>query len=115
MVVFMALTVMISAPIMAVGGIIMALRQDVPLSGLLVVILPIMVARHRARDAPGDPALPGDADASSTGSTRSCARRWPASGSSGPSSGRDHEEARFDDANQDLFEHRRSGSTGSSR
>ena len=41
-VVFMALTVIISAPILAVGGIIMAIRQDVPLSGLLVVILPIM-------------------------------------------------------------------------
>ena len=31
-VVFMGLTVMISAPILIVGGIIMALRQDVPLS-----------------------------------------------------------------------------------
>jgi ATP-binding cassette subfamily B protein len=41
-VVFMGLTVIISAPILAVGGIIMAIRQDVPLSGLLVVILPIM-------------------------------------------------------------------------
>jgi ATP-binding cassette subfamily B multidrug efflux pump len=41
-VVFMALTVMISAPILAAGGIIMALRQDVPLSGLLIVILPLM-------------------------------------------------------------------------
>jgi ATP-binding cassette subfamily B protein len=40
--VFMALTVMVSAPILAIGGIIMALRQDVPLSGLLVVILPLM-------------------------------------------------------------------------
>jgi ATP-binding cassette subfamily B multidrug efflux pump len=40
--VFMALTVMISAPILIVGGIIMALRTDVPLSGLLVVILPLM-------------------------------------------------------------------------
>ena len=44
MVVFMALTLMISAPILIVGGIIMAVRQDVPLSGLLVVVLPIMVA-----------------------------------------------------------------------
>jgi ATP-binding cassette subfamily B protein len=43
-VVFMALTLMISAPILIIGGIIMALRQDVPLSGLLVVVLPIMVA-----------------------------------------------------------------------
>ena len=43
-VVFMALTLMISAPILIIGGIIMALRQDVPLSGLLVVVLPLMVA-----------------------------------------------------------------------
>jgi ATP-binding cassette subfamily B protein len=42
MVVLMALNVMITAPIMVVGGVIMALRQDVPLSGLLVVVLPIM-------------------------------------------------------------------------
>jgi ATP-binding cassette, subfamily B, multidrug efflux pump len=34
--------VMISAPIMAIGGIIMALRQDIPLAGILVVILPLM-------------------------------------------------------------------------
>ncbi|MHB8431978.1 MAG: ABC transporter ATP-binding protein, partial [Acidimicrobiales bacterium] len=43
-VVFMALTVMISAPILIVGGIIMALRTDVPLSGLLLVVLPLMGA-----------------------------------------------------------------------
>jgi len=42
MVVLMGLTVLISAPILTVGGVIMALRQDVPLSGLLVVIVPIM-------------------------------------------------------------------------
>jgi ATP-binding cassette subfamily B protein len=41
-VVAMALNMMISAPIMAVGGIIMALRQDVPLSGLIVIIVPLM-------------------------------------------------------------------------
>src|SRR5512146_130920 len=44
MLVFMSLTLMVSAPILIVGGIIMALQQDVPLSGLLVVVLPIMVA-----------------------------------------------------------------------
>jgi ATP-binding cassette subfamily B multidrug efflux pump len=44
MVVLMGLNVMISAPIMVVGGVIMALRQDVPLSGLLLIVLPIMVA-----------------------------------------------------------------------
>ena len=40
----MGLTIMISAPIMVIGGIIMALRQDVPLSGLLLVVLPLMAA-----------------------------------------------------------------------
>jgi ATP-binding cassette, subfamily B, multidrug efflux pump len=44
MLVFMALTLLFQAPILIIGGIIMALRQDVPLSGLLVVVLPIMVA-----------------------------------------------------------------------
>ncbi len=44
MVVLLALNVMISAPIMIVGGVIMALRQDVPLSGILLVVLPIMAA-----------------------------------------------------------------------
>ena len=41
-VVLLALNVMISAPILTIGGVIMALRQDVPLSGLLLVIIPIM-------------------------------------------------------------------------
>jgi len=44
MVVFMVLTMMISAPILVIGGIILAVQQDVPLSGLLVIVLPIMVA-----------------------------------------------------------------------
>ncbi len=42
MVVVMALNVMILAPIMAVGGIIMAIRQDVVLSSMIAVIIPIM-------------------------------------------------------------------------
>jgi ATP-binding cassette subfamily B protein len=42
MVLFFMLNMIISAPITAVGGIIMALRMDVPLSGVLVVILPVM-------------------------------------------------------------------------
>ncbi len=40
--VFMGLTILVSAPILIVGGIIMALRTDVPLSGLLLIILPLM-------------------------------------------------------------------------
>ena len=44
MVVLMGVTVMATAPIMMVGGLIMALRQDVPLTGLVFVIVPIMAA-----------------------------------------------------------------------
>jgi ATP-binding cassette subfamily B protein len=42
LVVFMGLTVLISAPILIIGGVFMALRTDVPLSGLLVIVLPLM-------------------------------------------------------------------------
>ncbi|MCL4078381.1 ABC transporter ATP-binding protein/permease [Coriobacteriia bacterium Es71-Z0120] len=38
----LGLNIMILAPVMAIGGIIMALRQDVPLSGLLLVVIPLM-------------------------------------------------------------------------
>ncbi|BCY14068.1 multidrug ABC transporter ATP-binding protein [Actinoplanes sp. L3-i22] len=43
MLVLLTFTLMVSAPIMCVGGIVLALRQDVPLSGLLLVIIPILV------------------------------------------------------------------------
>ena len=39
-----ALTLLVAAPIMAVGGVVMALRVNVQLSGLLLVILPLMAA-----------------------------------------------------------------------
>ncbi len=39
----MGLTVMVTAPLMAIGGTIMAIRQDGPLSLLLVVVIPVMV------------------------------------------------------------------------
>ncbi|MBE0417115.1 MAG: ABC transporter ATP-binding protein [Coriobacteriia bacterium] len=42
MVVLMTLNVMILAPFMGIGGIIMAIRQDVALSGTLAVIVPLM-------------------------------------------------------------------------
>jgi len=42
MVVLMGLNMMIIAPILAVGGVVMALRQDIPLSGILIVVLPVM-------------------------------------------------------------------------
>jgi len=42
MLVLMMLNMMIAAPIMAIGGSIMAMRQDIPLSALLLIILPIL-------------------------------------------------------------------------
>ena len=39
-----ALTLLVAAPIMAVGGVFMALRADVQLSALLIVIVPLMGA-----------------------------------------------------------------------
>ncbi len=42
-VLLMALTMMITAPILTVGGLIMALRQDVPLSGILLVVIPLLL------------------------------------------------------------------------
>ena len=39
-----ALTFMVSAPILAIGGIIMAVREDATLSWLLVVVIPLMAA-----------------------------------------------------------------------
>ena len=44
MLVMMAFGLMVAAPIMCVGGIIMALNQDVKLSGLLLVIVPVLGA-----------------------------------------------------------------------
>ena len=41
-VVFMGLTMLVSAPVLIIGGIIMAIRTDVELSGLLLVVLPLM-------------------------------------------------------------------------
>ncbi len=43
MVVLLTFTLMVSAPIMCVGGIVLALRQDVPLSASLLVIVPVLI------------------------------------------------------------------------
>ncbi len=42
MLVLMTLTMMLMAPIMGVGAVILSLRQDVRLSGLLLVIVPVL-------------------------------------------------------------------------
>ena len=43
MLVLLTFTLMVSAPIMCFGGVVLALRQDVPLSGLILVVVPILV------------------------------------------------------------------------
>ncbi|MEV6630915.1 ABC transporter ATP-binding protein [Actinoplanes sp. NPDC051470] len=43
MLVLLTFTLMVSAPIMCLGGILLALHQDVPLSGLILVIVPILI------------------------------------------------------------------------
>ncbi|WP_157868570.1 ABC transporter ATP-binding protein [Streptomyces caatingaensis] len=42
MLTLMSFTLMVTAPIMCVGGIVMALNQDVPLSALLLAIVPVL-------------------------------------------------------------------------
>jgi ATP-binding cassette subfamily B multidrug efflux pump len=103
MVVFMALTLIISAPILVIGGIILALQQDVPLSGLLVVVLPIMIAfiaivMYRA--IPLFRAMQVKLDRINQVMRETLAgvrviRAFVRTG---------HEEVRFDDANLDLFD-----------
>ena len=43
MLVLLTFTLMVSAPIMCVGGVVLAVRQDVPLSALLLVIVPLLI------------------------------------------------------------------------
>ncbi|MEV4283387.1 ABC transporter ATP-binding protein [Actinoplanes xinjiangensis] len=43
MLVLLTFTLMVSAPIMCVGGIVLAMREDVPLSSLLLVIVPVLI------------------------------------------------------------------------
>ncbi len=102
-VVFMALTVIVAAPILAVGGVIMALRQDVPLSGLLVVIIPLMavvVAVVMRQAIPLFQAVQRKLD------TINLVTREALSGVRVIRAfvRTEHEEERFDVANRDLFE-----------
>ncbi|HWL59513.1 MAG TPA: ABC transporter ATP-binding protein [Microbacteriaceae bacterium] len=43
MLIFMALALMVSAPIMAIGGIFMALQQDIGLSWLMAIAIPVLL------------------------------------------------------------------------
>ena len=103
MVVFMAFTIMISAPILIIGGIILAVGTDVPLSGLLVVVIPLMavvIALVMTRAIPMFQAMQVKVDRinrvmretlSGIRVIRAFVRTK-------------HEEARFDEASLDLFD-----------
>ncbi|MEV6846671.1 ABC transporter ATP-binding protein [Actinoplanes sp. NPDC051411] len=43
MLVLLTFTLMVSAPIMCIGGVVLALHQDVPLSAMLLVIVPLLI------------------------------------------------------------------------
>ncbi|OMH33080.1 ABC transporter ATP-binding protein [Tersicoccus sp. Bi-70] len=43
MIVLMSFTMLVTAPIMGIGGVVLALQQDVALSGLLLVVLPVLL------------------------------------------------------------------------
>ena len=102
LVVFMGLTVLISAPILIVGGVIMALRTDVPLSGLLIVVLPLMagvIALVMSRAIPLFRAVQVKLDRINQVMRETLAgvrviRAFVRTG---------HEEERFDTASRDLF------------
>ena len=101
-VILMALTMMITAPILTIGGLIMALRQDVPLSGVLLVIIPILVVFIALVMTSGHPALRGAAAATDhinlvTRETLTGIRVIRAFVRTG------HEERRFDAANRDYM------------
>jgi ATP-binding cassette, subfamily B, multidrug efflux pump len=101
--VFVALTVIVSAPLLIVGGIIMALRTDVPLSALLVVLLPVMagfIALVMSRAVPLFRAVQEKLDRINQVMREALAgvrvvRAFVRV---------EHEERRFDTANRDLFE-----------
>jgi ATP-binding cassette subfamily B multidrug efflux pump len=102
-VVFMGLTIMVSAPILIVGGIIMALRTDVPLSGILVIVLPLMaivIALVMSRAIPLFRTVQAKLDRINQvmRETLSGVRVIRAFVRTG------HEEARFDVASRDLFD-----------
>ncbi len=101
MVIALALNVMILAPIMCVGGVIMALREDVGLSALLLVILPLMllvIGTLVLRAMPLFRAMQVKIDRINQVMRENLAgirviRAFVRT---------EHEEARFDEANQDL-------------
>ena len=102
MLVLMTCTMLVAAPIMCVGGIIMALREDVGLSWLMLVSVPVLVGRRSALIIRGWCRSSGSCRPGSTRSTGCCASRSPASGWSARSSASRTRRDRFAGANAEL-------------
>ena len=85
MLVLMSCTLMVAAPIMMVGGVVMAMREDLGLSWLLAVAVPALVVASASWSA-GWCRASARCRRGSTRSTGCCASRSPASGWCGPSS-----------------------------
>ena len=66
MLVLLGLTMMITAPLTAIGGVIMALRTNVQLSALLLVIIPVMALVIGVMMSERCPAVPGACRSRST-------------------------------------------------
>ena len=102
-VVLMILVMMLSAPMMIIGGVIMAIRQDVPLTGILIVITPILlivIGIVMSRAIPLFRAMQRKLDQINLVMRETLAgvrviRAFVRTR---------HEEQRFDDANRDLFD-----------
>ncbi len=102
MLVLMTFTMLVTAPIMAVGGIVMAMRE-----GFVAVVAAARQragagARRRLHRQPDDPRLPPACRSAPTTSTGCCASRSPGSASCGRSSASDSEAARFATTNDEL-------------
>ena len=58
MLAMMGATMLVSAPLLAIGGVIMALRQDVGLSWIIAVAVPALLLRRRHHHQPHGAAVP---------------------------------------------------------
>ena len=58
MLVLMSCTLLVAAPIAAVGGVFLALREDAGLSWLLLVSIPVLIISRRSHRVPDGAAVP---------------------------------------------------------
>ena len=77
MLVHMACTLFVAAPIMAIGGVFMAFREDIELSWVMLVAVAVLVLVHGLGRRPGWCRPSGSCRSGSTASTGSSGNRSP--------------------------------------